>query len=776
MVDEDVVVTAERLAKSAREICQASLEFGLEKNDDDRVQDLVFQLREVSKASLRVGAVVNVAPGSLDADAIAQEVPSQEEVMADTVDLLHAGFTLVYTLATSLFFRLLLLDLVLVARDIVVEVAVRVEQAAIAVESAAQKVEETARTADGSASLNMLRQDGLLQIEASLEDPTAMGDRDASGKVEMDPGAEIRRAVVRRLQEAMVRAHSQPESRAAVVTLLAFFRKYAAKVRAAAAEASNAEFPAVKIEPVISTDPHLTKALEDLRVFLERLASGYPLAPLQNVLLVTFVDIVTVPASTISESPSKAAMRSWISFLGSWLEDALADPGFAISESGTAQLEALYDKAREIIDDATDEEDEEWVVHIRTLLHEVSAFTSALEHDRATRNLVDALSEAVSSFAQLGLHAGKAAPRATTRARHEAFKQVALWILPRVMRIVDAIPMPRVEYVDDNIEAAVDALLISAPRGSGDPVRLRASLVPDKVRLESWNQVVVELNTTSTTPLSPSDSVVHAKTRARLHFEGVRFSAHDIAYYLYHKGARMCGARLPCTAYEDEGLVSIDVGAPGSSNQGLIADVELEFDTSASSRGFSALLPWPSSSASQLVDSNPTPLFTVTDVHLDLSGLHISLTRSKHWLFNALIVQPLAAPIVRSAVGWALRRQLHDALASLGAFGGRVKARASRDAPSGGEPPALSATQWWTAFMDELDSSRGSSDLTSDSDSDSDDAETPPAESHTHATAQGIVRTTIAQSTGEAEPEESALAVGVGAQLLPGKGDRTAQR
>ena len=58
------------------------------------------------------------------------------------------------------------------------------------------------------------------------------------------------------------------------------------------------------------------------------------------------------------------------------------------------------------------------------------------------------------------------------------------------------------------------------------------------------------------------------------------------------------------------------------------------------------------------------------------------------------------------------------------------------------------------------------SDLVSD---DGADETQPLVETHTHATVQGIMRTTVTQASPSAEPDKSVLAVGMGAQVLHGK-------
>ena len=72
----------------------------------------------------------------------------------------------------------------------------------------------------------------------------------------------------------MARAHAQPSFQAAIRTILTLVRKYAAKVLVAASVASNAEAPTIEVTPLVWADPPLTRALNDLKIFLERVASG----------------------------------------------------------------------------------------------------------------------------------------------------------------------------------------------------------------------------------------------------------------------------------------------------------------------------------------------------------------------------------------------------------------------------------------------------------------------------------------------------------------------
>ncbi|TFK78450.1 hypothetical protein K466DRAFT_77956 [Polyporus arcularius HHB13444] len=522
-------------------------------------------------------------------------------------------------------------------------------------------------------------------------------------------------------------------------------------------------------------------------------------------------------------------MREWISALGDWLDRALDDPGFASSKIGRVRIEFLYDEARRIVDRSLSDPDAQWVHHIQTLISELDAFATGLQKDRTTQNLIGALSHLATSLAGVMRTAPEIARNRAERAKRDALRGFVLWLLPRILRAASAIPMPRVEFVNSTVEAAIDALLLTAPRGGsrGETLGVQASLVPDRIRVESWNEVVVEVDNTLMDEYTPhrsssslmtffagtSHSADHAhqsflqesrtrthtqtrtRTRARIHVEGMRVSAHDVAYYVLYKGARCCGMPLPCTSYEDEGLISIDVGEPSphshpasSAGTGLNFDVELEFDTASSSRRDSSWLSFltgdPPTDDGHGKDANlqPQPLFKVTDVRVDVPGLHISLTRSKHWLLNSLLVQPLAGPLVRTAVGWVLRGQIRGALEAAADFGGRLRTRAHSKAAgsdgAGKDERSASAEDWWDALLEEVGmSNHGGAAEDDDEDADTglssdDDAdETEPlVETHTRATVQGVVRTTVTQASPSAEPEESVLAVGIGAQILPGKG------
>ena len=75
----------------------------------------------------------------------AQQLPSQQEAASDAASLLSSICTLVYVLLSSAAFRIILSDVLLIARQTVADVAARVGDTAFAVEKAADNIQDAVR-------------------------------------------------------------------------------------------------------------------------------------------------------------------------------------------------------------------------------------------------------------------------------------------------------------------------------------------------------------------------------------------------------------------------------------------------------------------------------------------------------------------------------------------------------------------------------------------------------------------------------------------------------
>ncbi|KAJ2936572.1 hypothetical protein H1R20_g527, partial [Candolleomyces eurysporus] len=159
----------QKVIEDARNLVQAMLQFTMEKNDDNKFQDLICNLQFIEVPSEvppvprppkpKVNVEVDVsgaAESSKDAlhkgeqgvEELKNQIPTSEELSNDLAILSHALRTLLTSLLTSSVFRFLLADILEIFRDVIAHGATDIEAAAISVEHAAESVEEKAKDVD----------------------------------------------------------------------------------------------------------------------------------------------------------------------------------------------------------------------------------------------------------------------------------------------------------------------------------------------------------------------------------------------------------------------------------------------------------------------------------------------------------------------------------------------------------------------------------------------------------------------------------------------------
>ncbi|KAL5528669.1 hypothetical protein ACEPAF_7805 [Sanghuangporus sanghuang] len=785
-----------KVISDGRDVAEIVLQVGLEKNDDDRVQDLVYQLRELGARTVPIDIErpVEVRVNDDTADKVqtaASAIPSQNELAEDMTALISSLRTLAKLLLTSSAFRLLVGDLLLTVRQFVADAAAQVKQAAEAVENVSEAVERNVRPESGTTAENEPALHDARQRQIQTSGPEPVQEEVRSPKEVM----------LDRIEDIFRRAQASPQYNSALRTLLYVFRKYAERVSIASTtlsetEQSSSEEPSIQlIAPVIVPDPRFSRALEDLRVILERFAGGKSLEPSLQALFKTIHDI-----SAVSADSDGSDVQAFFREVGSWLDTALANPPFVNSRVGRDTASRLYDEASSLLS-----KDTRLSENIRVLLDEVNAFVEAIRSDRTTGKLLQATDNLHSDLLSLLGRTAENSKHAATHWRTTLLRVVLGWLLPRVLRAVRVLPMPRVEYVSKSsdgtqIAAAVDALLLSAEE----------ALVPDVLSVQEFAEVRVEIDenagaaeltnpnarllsarkTTdprdndleSALPISlggNSDENVDSApgpkrkrtnvittSRVRIHIEGLRVAAHDVGYYASY-------AKNSWLGYTDEGLLSVEIGHSGRHKkrrgEGLAVDVELEMGSDSESSVFSV--------GRNARDNQERLLFRVLDVRTAIPGLTMHLAHSRHWILNSLLA-PLAGPIGRTVVPWILNGQVKNVLESLERALREVSASASEKAENRAKENQDDDTEtdpsdWWDAVLEKF-SSQGSEE----DESGGEEEQEVYTETHTEATLTGVVRTTLEQPEPEPQneaplPTENSLSVGLGAQLLPGKGEPT---
>ena len=307
----------------------------------------------------------------------------------------------------------------------------------------------------------------------------------------------------------------------------------------------------------------------------------------------------------------------------------------------------------------------------------------------------------------------------------ELRRDLLFWILPRFLRIIRSLPMPRVEFIDDAVEVALDSIVLNSPTTV-------KSLMPDSIHITNHNDLHITQH-----------DDLHRRNFVRVRVEGLRMVIQDLDYYLQYKGL---------IGYEDDGLISIYAG--DTCGQGLNFEVDLEFNS----------------------DIDPTKVdygFKVLEVHTAVSGLHFSINESKHWIVNKMLLQPLAGPVVRKLFERVASGYIRDGLEAIS----RVVAGIQRDATEttdAGVTPDFN--HYWSAALNHL---RSPSQPTTPRPG-APQEYAPKVTTRTEATFRGIIHTTETEpaSNGDAagEPEVTTMAIGIAPQILPGKAVAPANR
>jgi hypothetical protein len=527
----------------------------------------------------------------------------------------------------------------------------------------------------------------------------------------------VRDEVVVSVQKALRLAHRDPEHISALRTILAIIRKYATKLT-----------PTTTIETTVDLDAHLTRALDDLKILLERAASGTSLDPLLASLQSFVKHLTTDPPEVNSD------LHAFFTDLGSWFDAVLDRSEYVISLEGTSSLQELCDRARTLLtnpDVAGPSQD------IRQILSFTSSFTSALSHDRALMRLtstLDAFSIDMETLQQDALIA-------PGKWREELWRDFIAWVVPKILKALRNVPMPRVEYMDRNVDLALDSFVLASTDGEDVRTSASASLPPDHVELQNWNEV----------PLGDGeDPQTGTRTSARVHVDGLRVSASAVGYYLRYKGWWI--------GYSDEGVLDVSVG--GENTDGLGLDIDLETDSTA-------WHPPPSE-----VDSEPDkPLFVATLVHATIPELAFTFSKSKHWILNKLFVRPiLSGSVGKKVLGGMLEGQIKSGLEALEGVMRGVRKAAERRARARTAEEKVDGPGWrdyWEGLLEEVTPSE---DVTEGNEAE----ETSYLDSNLTATLKGVVHTSTTQPIGPSSssqaPSETVLAIGAGTHLFPYKG------
>ncbi|KAJ1311509.1 hypothetical protein OPQ81_009995 [Rhizoctonia solani] len=665
-----------------------------------------------------------------------EEIPtiSQTELQDDSSAFVDSLRTLLSLLLTSSAFRQIISDVLITTRQILADTASDVAAVAGYVETRAENVEQTIRPSEDEGNTEPTVEDAAKQaekVDAAVREDMENALREAElrkhvveERLTQESPDRVKEAIIERVEAIVQQAQSDPAYKSSLRTMVTICEKYAsittqaAHSTAAAVQSAVGDStvqPSASIDTLIETDPHLKKLLQDVCTLLERFAGGHSISPIADSMKQLLQHVSQDEASGISDLIRDAKK---------WLNTALETPGWLTTHAARKELDELYGRTKGILDTKP-----AWHEDLQRTSAEISELFDDLKRDTATQQLLGAIDALGAHTRAIGVQSAQSVRNVDWRQIHrELWRDAVGWLLPRILAVLKAVPLPRVELKSETLDAVVDDVTFRAP-----------SFIPDHMRVENWSEVRIKGSdaVAEDNIRGGRDWVVEGDSTMRLHIDGLRITANEIAYFFRLKSALM--------DYRDNGLLSIDVGHESTVGQGMKLDVALETDLDPSSHAAVA----PES------DVPPPSFFRVKSAKVDIPGLHFTLARTHHWILNALI-QPLLGPVAcklwTESWGRYMRKQKQN-----------LQPRALRMVPMLGLDYGIGG----------MHSSRVKVKVhggdTDDEGSDDED-EQPEPQTETQVTMKGVIRKTHQPATDTQDESETVLAVGVGEQILPGLG------
>ncbi|KAF8878345.1 hypothetical protein CPB85DRAFT_1342740 [Mucidula mucida] len=619
-----------KILQDVREICELVLVFGLEKNYDARLQELLYHVRQIPPPT---EAAVYVATDTSDA---IQNNVSAHELERDIYDFTQSCATILSLFVTSAAFRLFLSSVAKVTQDAATELASDIGDVAETVRDAAEKVEHIAEGVEVTAQEVATKVVGDIDTSVSnLEHLPSEVQGVVREHISREDKHELS-VLADAFQVMLSEARQNPEQVQAINTLLNLAEKYLDSSFGKTTETVSDETRRATgriIRPYKS-------ALGDMRPILERLASGKSLSALLDATNNFFYH--SDSADGLSNE-----IQGYVTEVRAFLARALdASSGYIDAPAAKQDTLHLFDRAKVVYGHYRAQNSA-----FSNFTAELNEFIMALQHDTMTNRLLVAVT---SLMADVEGYASTIRP-VNERGRHlseilwndaTAFVwTVVVSFCEGVLRmsLTDGqgmiIPIPRVEYTDASVDLALDGRLTRVSlAGKEDDIsddgRATSWSMPSSVHVKQSNEVHLDF-------ASSESTIMRSANKTYIHVEGLLAGEHkevvsldDIGYYLRYK---------PFLGYRDEGVVGVDICFGGGSDEGSI-DLVVDL-TGVMEQEVQAQL------SVQSVKVNFPPSM----------GFRVELSDSRHWMLNGGLVNPLILPLAT----WFVKKQMEGLMESV---------------------------------------------------------------------------------------------------------------
>ncbi|CAA7268403.1 unnamed protein product [Cyclocybe aegerita] len=246
-----------KVVRDVKEVVEACLQFSMEKNADDKFQDLYFQVLELDAPPIEVSVNVDhpsaatsaakAGKGALDAarqgtSDVLDTGPTKDQLAFDASTFVHALRTIFEVFIASPIFRLVIGDYISIIKDVVAHAASDVARSAAQVEQVAGRVVQQVLESNDVISTDA---NGKVKLAVSVpvEDFKTKGKEVAYKVAASKEGLEsemstlgeeaadkTKERILNRLQEVIARIQKDKASRSAMRAILILARKYTAKM------------------------------------------------------------------------------------------------------------------------------------------------------------------------------------------------------------------------------------------------------------------------------------------------------------------------------------------------------------------------------------------------------------------------------------------------------------------------------------------------------------------------------------------------------------------
>jgi len=315
---------------------------------------------------------------------------------------------------------------------------------------------------------------------------------------------ERRDQFIYRAKKVIVECQRHDDYQASIKWLLGYFEEYFGHAQNAA-QAQGASVDTVK------DHQQLNDALGELRTLLERFAGGKSTSEMMDRIRVLFND-----------SKQDEQLRAWFKDVDAYARKCLLEPGFVLQDECNTQGAQIRDTGRQFYDGRYKD-------HFDGVFNAIGEFFSAISNDdlnarfaqdwaRLTKNLL-------------------CDDEGDLKFKPELWRDIRKVILPQIVDKIGYIPIPRVEYTDDERDIVLENLTLSG-----------RNLFPNIVTMEAHNFM----------KFSPYDSITdESHHEFTLNLGHIQADMRDVAFYFNNKKGPI--------KIRDSGLADFVLGGKGLS-------------------------------------------------------------------------------------------------------------------------------------------------------------------------------------------------------------------